>query len=82
IYKIDLDHASKVLSMQEDEPAEVQEVVDVVTSAKLITEVVTAVSKTVIASSTTISTAKPQVPAAIITAAPAKVAVSPSKRRK
>nr|GEV20275.1 hypothetical protein [Tanacetum cinerariifolium] len=34
IYKIDLDHASKVLSMQEDEPVEVQEVVDVVTTAK------------------------------------------------
>nr|GEX05575.1 hypothetical protein [Tanacetum cinerariifolium] len=42
IYKIDLDHASKVLSMQEDETAEVQEVVDVVTTAKLITKVVTA----------------------------------------
>nr|GFA06313.1 hypothetical protein [Tanacetum cinerariifolium] len=44
IYKIDMDHANKVLSMQEDEtePAEVQEVVDVVTTAKLITEVVTA----------------------------------------
>nr|GEX93849.1 putative ribonuclease H-like domain-containing protein [Tanacetum cinerariifolium] len=41
IYKIDMDHPLKVLSMQEDEP-EVQEVVDVVTTAKLITEVVTA----------------------------------------
>nr|GEW25347.1 hypothetical protein [Tanacetum cinerariifolium] len=41
IYKIDMDHASKVLSMQEDEPSEVHEVVDVVTTAKLITEVVT-----------------------------------------
>nr|GEY62413.1 hypothetical protein [Tanacetum cinerariifolium] len=37
IYKIDMDHASKVLSMQEDDP-EVQEVVDVVTTAKLITK--------------------------------------------
>nr|GEZ27952.1 hypothetical protein [Tanacetum cinerariifolium] len=37
IYQIDMDHASKVLSMQEDEP-EVQEVVDVVTTSKLITE--------------------------------------------
>nr|GEX90342.1 hypothetical protein [Tanacetum cinerariifolium] len=44
IYKIDMDHDNKVLSMQEDEtePAEGQEVVDVVTTAKLITEVVTA----------------------------------------
>nr|GEW23630.1 hypothetical protein [Tanacetum cinerariifolium] len=51
IYKIDLDHANKGLSMQEDktEPAEVQEVVDVVTTAKLITEVVTAASETITA---------------------------------
>nr|GEV12088.1 hypothetical protein [Tanacetum cinerariifolium] len=46
IYKIDIDHASKVLSMQEDEPAKVQVVVDVVTNAKLITDVVTAASET------------------------------------
>nr|GFA63219.1 hypothetical protein [Tanacetum cinerariifolium] len=39
IYNIDLDHYSKVLSMQED--TEVQEAVEVVTIAKLITEVVT-----------------------------------------
>nr|GEV14205.1 hypothetical protein [Tanacetum cinerariifolium] len=50
IYKIDMDHASKVLSMQEDEPAKVQEVVDVVTTAKLITEVVTAAIKVAAAS--------------------------------
>nr|GEV13211.1 hypothetical protein [Tanacetum cinerariifolium] len=61
IYKIDMDHASKVLSMQEDDPAEVQEVVDVVTTAKLITEVVTAASETVTAASTTISATEPQV---------------------
>nr|GEV70650.1 hypothetical protein [Tanacetum cinerariifolium]GEW27754.1 hypothetical protein [Tanacetum cinerariifolium] len=41
IYKTNMDHASKVLSMQDDEPAKVQEVVDVVTTAKLITKVVT-----------------------------------------
>nr|GEY52962.1 putative ribonuclease H-like domain-containing protein [Tanacetum cinerariifolium] len=40
IYNIDLDHSSKVLSMQED--TEVQEAVEVVTTAKLITKVVTA----------------------------------------
>nr|GFA91278.1 hypothetical protein [Tanacetum cinerariifolium] len=40
IYHIDLDHSSKVLSMQEDD-SEVQEVVEVMTTAKLITEVVT-----------------------------------------
>nr|GFD40100.1 hypothetical protein [Tanacetum cinerariifolium] len=70
IYKIDLDHASKVLSMQEDEPVKVQELVDVVTTAKLITEVVTAASETVTAASTIISAAEPQDTVAIITAAP------------
>nr|GFB63774.1 hypothetical protein [Tanacetum cinerariifolium] len=71
IYHIDMDHASKVLSMQEDEP-EVQEVVDVVTTAKLITEVVTAASESVTAASTTIAAAEPQVLAATITVAPDK----------
>nr|GEW14374.1 ribonuclease H-like domain, reverse transcriptase, RNA-dependent DNA polymerase [Tanacetum cinerariifolium] len=44
IYQIDLEHADKVLSMQDDElePVEPKEVVEVVTTAKLITEVVTA----------------------------------------
>nr|GEV36915.1 retrovirus-related Pol polyprotein from transposon TNT 1-94 [Tanacetum cinerariifolium] len=37
IYHLDLDHPSKVLSMQEDD-SEVQEVVEVVTTAKLITD--------------------------------------------
>nr|GEY19092.1 hypothetical protein [Tanacetum cinerariifolium] len=74
--------ASKVLRMQEDEPAKVQEVVDVVTTTKLITEVVTAASETVTAASIIISAAEPQVPTAIIIAAPAKVAAAPSRRRK
>nr|GEZ61795.1 hypothetical protein [Tanacetum cinerariifolium] len=69
IYKIDMDHASKVLSMQEDDPAKVQELVDVVTTAKLITKVVTAASEIVTAASTTIFAAEPQVPAAAITTA-------------
>nr|GEV41260.1 hypothetical protein [Tanacetum cinerariifolium] len=81
IYKIDLDHASKVLSMQEDEP-DVQEVVDVVTTTKLITEVVTAASESVTTASTTIAAAEPQVPAATITAAPVRVAAASTKRRK
>nr|GFB04328.1 hypothetical protein [Tanacetum cinerariifolium] len=46
IYQIDMDHAAKVLSMQEDE-SEVQEAGEVVTTAKLITKVVAAVSETV-----------------------------------
>nr|GEZ50908.1 hypothetical protein [Tanacetum cinerariifolium] len=41
IYNIDLDHSSKVLSMQEDD-TKVQEDVEIVTTAKLMTEVVTA----------------------------------------
>nr|GEU48232.1 xylulose kinase-1 [Tanacetum cinerariifolium] len=58
--------------MQEDEPAEVQKVVDVVTTAKLIIEVGTAASETVTAANTIIFAAEPQVPAATITAAPDK----------
>nr|GEY05048.1 hypothetical protein [Tanacetum cinerariifolium] len=58
IYNIDLDHSSKVLSMQED--TEVQEAVKVVTTAKLITEVVTAAA-TQVAASTPIPAAKPKV---------------------
>nr|GEX53237.1 hypothetical protein [Tanacetum cinerariifolium] len=44
VYHIDLKHADKVLSMHDDEakPAEVKEVIEVVTTAKLMTEVVTA----------------------------------------
>nr|GFA34206.1 hypothetical protein [Tanacetum cinerariifolium] len=51
IYHIDLDHSLKVLSMQEDD-SKVQEVVKVVTTAKLITEVVTAAALTVVAAYT------------------------------
>nr|GEX01215.1 hypothetical protein [Tanacetum cinerariifolium] len=43
-YNLDLEHSKKVLSMQdidEEEPAKVEEVLEVVTAAKLITEVVT-----------------------------------------
>nr|GEV72730.1 xylulose kinase-1 [Tanacetum cinerariifolium] len=72
IYKIDLEHANKVLSMQEDEskPVKVQEVVDVVTTAKIITKVVTTASDTITAASTNITTIDAQVPASITTAAP------------
>nr|GEX52402.1 hypothetical protein [Tanacetum cinerariifolium] len=67
IYQIDMDHALKVLSMQEDKP-EVQEAVEVVTTAKLIKEVVAAVSESVTAASATTAV----VPAATITAALSK----------
>nr|GFA87945.1 hypothetical protein [Tanacetum cinerariifolium] len=59
IYNIDLDHSSKVLSMQED--IEVQEVVEVVNAAKLITEVVTAAATQVAAVSAPVPAAKPKV---------------------
>nr|GEY89103.1 hypothetical protein [Tanacetum cinerariifolium] len=51
VYHIDLEHAYKVLSMQDDEPepVELKEVIEVVTTAKLITEVVTAAATTIIA---------------------------------
>nr|GFA86892.1 hypothetical protein [Tanacetum cinerariifolium] len=60
IYNIDLDHSFKVLSMQEDD-AEVQEAVENVTTAKLMTEVVTAATTQVVAASTPIPAAKPAV---------------------
>nr|GFA96467.1 hypothetical protein [Tanacetum cinerariifolium] len=62
IYHLDLDHPSKVLSMQEDD-SEVQEVVEVVTTTKFITDVVIAASQ-VSDASATISAAKPSIPAA------------------
>nr|GEW71165.1 hypothetical protein [Tanacetum cinerariifolium] len=77
IYQIDMDHASKVLIMQEDKP-EVQEVVKVVTTAKLIIEVVAAVSESVTAASATIAA----VPAATIIVAPVRVAAASTRRRK
>nr|GEY89636.1 reverse transcriptase domain-containing protein [Tanacetum cinerariifolium] len=75
IYHLDLDHPSKVLSMQEVD-SKVQEVVEVVTTAKLITDVVTTASQ-VSASSATISAAKPSFP----TAAPIVVAAYTRRRK-
>nr|GFD24186.1 hypothetical protein [Tanacetum cinerariifolium] len=65
----------------ETEQAEVQ-VVDVVTTAKIITEVVTAASETITAASTNITAAEAQVPAATLTSAPARVTAAPSRKRK
>nr|GEY85948.1 hypothetical protein [Tanacetum cinerariifolium] len=77
IYKIDMDHANKVLSVQveETEPAEVQEVVDVVTIAMLITELVTTASESVTTASAIITTDEAQVP----TATTATLTATPSK---
>nr|GEX13367.1 hypothetical protein [Tanacetum cinerariifolium] len=65
IYQIDLEHANKVLCVQDDksEPAELKEVVEVVTTAKLMTEVVTIAAITITAATTPITVAT-------ITAAP------------
>nr|GEX24325.1 reverse transcriptase domain-containing protein [Tanacetum cinerariifolium] len=76
IYNIDLDYSSKVLSMQKDD-TEVQEAVEVVTTAKLITEVVTAAATHVVVASTPILPAKPK--SLKIAAAPA---VSTRKRKR
>nr|GEU56402.1 hypothetical protein [Tanacetum cinerariifolium] len=83
IYKIDLEHANKVLSMQEDEtePAEVQKVVDVVTTAKIITEVVIAASATFTTASTYITAADAQVLIVVTTAAPSRLTASPRRRK-
>nr|GEW29566.1 ribonuclease H-like domain, reverse transcriptase, RNA-dependent DNA polymerase [Tanacetum cinerariifolium] len=61
VYHIDLEHADKVLSMQDDAPVELKEVIEVVTTAKLMTEVVTVAATTITAAPIT---------SAIITAAP------------
>nr|GEV74108.1 hypothetical protein [Tanacetum cinerariifolium] len=79
-----VEEAKVVEGAQEDEtePAEVQEVVDVVTTAKLITEVVIAASETVTTASAIIPTVETQVPSATPTATPARVVAAPSRRRK
>nr|GEV39129.1 putative ribonuclease H-like domain-containing protein [Tanacetum cinerariifolium] len=68
IYQIDLEHAD--MHNDELEPAELQEVVEVVTTAKLMTEVVTAASATITAADILITDA-------VLTAAP-----SAARRRK
>nr|GFC98901.1 hypothetical protein [Tanacetum cinerariifolium] len=79
IYNIDLDHSSKVLSMQED--TEVQEAVEVVTTAKLITEVVTAAATQVTTASTPIPAAKPAAKPKVLKIAAATPAVSTRRRK-
>nr|GEX61510.1 hypothetical protein [Tanacetum cinerariifolium] len=62
---------------QQEDDSEVQEVVEVVTIAKLITKVVTATASQVSAASTTIPAAKPTIPAAALT-----VVAAYTRRRK
>nr|GFD60571.1 hypothetical protein [Tanacetum cinerariifolium] len=72
IYQINMDHAVKILSMQEDKP-EIQEAVEVVTTAKLIIEVIAAVSETVSAAAIVPTVTAAVVPAATVTPAPVEV---------
>nr|GEX36401.1 hypothetical protein [Tanacetum cinerariifolium] len=65
----------------ESEPAEVQEVVDVVTTAKIISEVVNAASDTITAASTNFAAVEAQVPAATTIAAPLRLTVAPRRRK-
>nr|GEV14320.1 hypothetical protein [Tanacetum cinerariifolium] len=76
VYHLDLEHADKVLSMHETDeakPAEVEEVIKVVTAAKLMTEVVTTTA--------TITTATTTTAATTITVAPVPKASTPRRRR-
>nr|GEW54958.1 hypothetical protein [Tanacetum cinerariifolium] len=81
VYHIDLEHLDKVLSMHDNElePAELQKVIEVVTNAKLITEVVIATTTAItdVAPITAATTAATPITAATITAAP-----SAARRRK
>nr|GEV84054.1 hypothetical protein [Tanacetum cinerariifolium] len=76
VYNLDLDHSLKVLSMQEDD-SKVQEVVEVVTTTKLITEVVIAAASQVSVASITIPATKPRIHAVALT-----VVAAYTRRRK
>nr|GEU98757.1 hypothetical protein [Tanacetum cinerariifolium] len=77
------DVAGDIVKYEEEiEPAKLQEVVDVVTTAKIITKVVTAASDTITTASTTITAVDAQVPTATLTAAPSRVIAAPCRRRK
>nr|GEZ18003.1 hypothetical protein [Tanacetum cinerariifolium] len=80
-----MDHVAKVLSMQEDE-SEVQEVVEIVTTAKLITEVIVVVSEIVSAVAVVPAAVSETVSVAAVvptvTAAPVKVVVPSTRQRR
>nr|GEY53913.1 hypothetical protein [Tanacetum cinerariifolium] len=66
----------------ETEPTEVQEVVDVITTAKIITEVVITASETITDPSETITAAEAQAYAVTLTAAPLRVNATPRRGTK
>nr|GEV22431.1 uncharacterized mitochondrial protein AtMg00810-like [Tanacetum cinerariifolium] len=84
IDELDRDEGVVLMGEKEEEKKaeEVKEVVEVVTTAKLITEVVTAASAPVSAASIIIPAAEPYIPAVTITAAPVKVAAASTRRRR
>nr|GFA17682.1 hypothetical protein [Tanacetum cinerariifolium] len=83
IYNIDLDHTSKVLSLQED--SKVQEVVEVVNAAKLMTEVVLAATTQVVHAAkpavVSISVAKPAAKPKVLKIVLTAPAISTRKRK-
>nr|GEV73673.1 putative ribonuclease H-like domain-containing protein [Tanacetum cinerariifolium] len=81
IANIDADEDFVCMQEEESKPTENQKVMDVVTTAKIITEVVNAASDTITAASTTITAADVRIPATTIIAAP-RLTVAPSRRRK
>nr|GEW36055.1 hypothetical protein [Tanacetum cinerariifolium] len=80
IYQIDMDHAAKVLSIQEDE-SEVQEAVEVVTTVKLITKVVAAVSEIVIAAAVVPAAVTEKVSAAAVVPTDESFAKTPTETK-
>nr|GEW88802.1 hypothetical protein [Tanacetum cinerariifolium] len=78
----DKEVADEAKEEDKTEPAKVQEVVDVVTTTKLITKVVTAASETITTACVNITVAEAQVPAVTLTGTPGRVATAPSRRRK
>nr|GEZ53806.1 glutamic acid-rich protein-like [Tanacetum cinerariifolium] len=79
---IHLNNKPRYKIIRADETHELYEVVEVVTTAKLITEVIIAASAPVSAASIIIPAAEPNIPAVTITVAPVKVAVAFTRRRR
>nr|GEY46736.1 ribonuclease H-like domain-containing protein [Tanacetum cinerariifolium] len=83
IFNIDLDHTSKVLSMQED--TEVQQVVKVMNATKLMTEVATTAASILILAAepavVAISAAKPAAKPKVLKVVPVAPTVSTRKRK-
>nr|GEZ11564.1 hypothetical protein [Tanacetum cinerariifolium] len=82
IDEFDRDEGVALMGKNEEEKKAKEEVVEVVTTAKLITEVVTAASAPVSAACTIIPATEPNIPAVTIIVAPVKVAIASTRRRR